>query len=236
MESMRAYCLSGLALLLSSSALFAQADDLTTILRGWEKSLAGAKTIKCQITRVSDDRALKTHDVLEGHLLFSKTAGRQQFHYELKKDGKLADKYIVDGKDLYEYVPATNVVRIQKMPQVKDGALGLLSLLFDINPQQAQARYAMEIEKAGDETDKHYHYIRIRPKGAANKGAFQEAQVTLARSTHLPRRIAYQQINTVVITWDFKEMKLNEQIPDKLLAPALNGWRVERVQPAPAGK
>src|SRR5438105_15388645 len=102
---MRANRIAMFVLLLSSPPAFAQSDDLSIVLRGWEKALADAKTISCEIRRQSDDRALKTIDTYDGGLIFAKAGGRQRFRFELSKGKNLSEKMIADGKDLYEYVP-----------------------------------------------------------------------------------------------------------------------------------
>jgi TIGR03009 family protein len=146
---------------------------------------------------------------------------------------KIFEKYVCTGTFLYEYVPANSVIRIHDMPKnAKIGAQeSFLSFLFGMTAEEAKTRYAMELV-VPNPPDKHYHYIRIKPKLQTDQTDFVEARLSLYRAHSLPAQIWYLQPNKNEITWNFTQLQLNREIPLKLFEPTQpQGWRVERVQP-----
>ena len=97
------------------------------------------------------------------------------------------EEFHYDNGKLFEFVPASKMVRQHLMPKEKfAGQQGsLLSLLFDMGIQQAKARYRLEVKDANP-PDAHYDYIQIEPRQAADKSEFARARLALYRSNKLP--------------------------------------------------
>jgi TIGR03009 family protein len=231
------YCLIGL---LAVAAPAPAQENLDTVLRGWEKSMTDLKNFVCEVNRESLDKALQAKDTFKGYAMFVKPATKNdgsRARLELAKttNAKVFEKYICTGIYLYEYAPANNVVRVHDMPQNKQGnnqQESFLSFLFGMGSEQAKTRYQMELI-VPKTPDKFYHYIRVQPKLAQDKGDFTEARLSLYRANNLPAQIWYHQPNGNEITWNFSKVQTNldKLSPDYFQPDVPKGWRVERVQP-----
>jgi TIGR03009 family protein len=239
---MRAFAGSILCILLTAATASAQ-ESLDTVLRGWEKAMTDLKSFVAVCERDTLDKALQTRDHFKGYAMFLKPTAKEdgsRARLEMSKvsNAKIFEKYICTGTYLYEYAPANSVVRVHNMPQNKPGGVqqeSFLSFLFGMGAEQAKTRYAME-HVLPNPPDKHYHYIRVKPKQDQDKSDFTEARLSLFRTNHLPAQIWYLQPNGNEITWSFKNLQIDVQVPLTYFQPDVpKDWRVERVQP-PAPK
>ncbi len=241
---MRAFACSLIGLLIAAVLVSAQpapAEDLDTVLRGWEKAMTELKSFVSVVERTTLDKSLNAKDDHKGYAMFMKPAAKDdssRARLELAKvsNPKIFEKFICTGTYLYEYAPANSTIRIHDMPQnKKDGKQqdSFLSFLFGMGAEEAKKRYHMT-HVAPNPPDKFYHYILIRPKLEQDKSDFIEARLSLFRSNNLPAQIWYLQPNKTEITWSFKDLQINVQIPLSYFQPdEPKGWRVERVQPKP---
>jgi len=238
---MRIFVLSLLGLFFIVTSVPAQqpgAENLDTVLRGWEKAMTDLRSFVAEVERSTLDKSLGARDDFKGYAMFVKPAPKDagaKARLELAKasDTKVFEKYICNGAFLYEYAPATSTIRIHDMPRnKKDGYQeSFLSFLFGMGAEQAKLRYEMR-HVVPEKRDEFYHYILIRPRTDQDKQDFVEARLSLYRNTNLPAQIWYLQANKSEITWNFKNLQLDRQIPDAYFQPDQpKGWRVERVQP-----
>lgn len=228
------------AIALTASAQgVAPVENLDSVLHGWEKSMTDLKSFAAVVERDSLDKALQSRDQYKGYAMFLKAANKgdaSRARLELAKinNTKVFEKYICTGTYLYEYAPVNQVVRVHNMPQNKQGEIqqeSFLSFLFGMGAAQAKARYQMD-HVAPNPPDKHYHYIRIRPKLDQDKSDFSEARLSLYRANNLPAQIWYHQPNGNEITWNFSKLQIDVSIPLEYFNPDMpKGWRMERVQP-----
>ena len=216
-------------------------ENLDTVLRGWEKAMTDLRSFVAVVERTTLDKALSAKDEHNGFAMFMKSPGKDETsraRLELKKVSKpsIFEKYICTGTFLYEYVPANTTIRIHDMPKNNKGGMqeSFLSFLFGMSAAEAQNRYEMK-HVVTNPPDKHYHYILIRPKTAQDKSDFTEARLSLLRTNNLPAQIWYLQPNKNEITWNFKNMQLDVQIPLTWFQPdEPKGWKTERVLQKPA--
>ena len=227
-----------LAVALTASAQQPGQENLDTVLVGWEKAMTDLRSFVAEVNRTTLDKALNVQDDYKGYAMFFKGVNDQGSKARLElakvKDPKIFEKFICTGPHLYEYAPANSVVRRHDMP--KNGKDGMnkdsfLSFLFGMGAQQAKVRYEM-LHVVPNPPDKFYHYILIRPRTVQDKHDFVEARLSLFRSNHLPAQIWYLQPNKNEITWNFKNLQIDRQIPANYFEPDQpKGWRVEIVQP-----
>ena len=239
---MRVFACSLIGLLIIAASMSAQpspAEDLDSVLRGWEKAMTDLKSFVAVVERTTLDKALGAKDDHKGYAMFMKPAlkedgSRARLEMAKVSNTKIFEKYICTGTYLYEYAPANNTIRIHDMPQnKKDGKQqeSFLSFLFGMGAEEAKKRYDM-VHVAPNPPDKFYHYILIKPKLEQDKSDFIEARLSLFRSNNLPAQIWYLQPNKNEITWNFKDLQINVQIPLNYFQPdEPKGWRTERVQP-----
>ena len=234
---MRVHTLSMFTVLLTAYAVRAQnvplpkGPDLGAVLAKWDAAMAGARDFSCEIKRETNDKALFARDLHHGKLTVLKKGKSDLIHFEMfDRNKKLVEKYIVTDKHLYEYAPASKVVRVHDLPKGKQP--GIMTFVLGFNAQQAQARFDMKMENPV-KPDVNYHYIRIKPKARED---FREVQLSLLRAHDLPARIWYLQPNLNESTWNFTDWRINTAIQEKFFEPDLKGWRVVKMQPPPAVK
>ena len=215
-------------------------ENLDTVLRSWEKAMTDLRSFVAVVERTTLDKALSARDEHKGYAMFLKAAGKDapsRARLELAKVSKpsIFEKYICTGTFLYEYVPANQTVRVHDMPKNDKGGMqeSFLSFLFGMSAEEAQKRYEMK-HVVTNPPDKHYHYILIKPKTDRDRADFIEARLSLLRSNNLPAQIWYLQPNKNEITWNFKDMQLNVQVPLTYFQPdEPKGWKTERVLQKP---
>jgi len=235
-----AYSMVGLlAFTLTASAQGLPAENLDSVLRGWEKAMTDLKSFAAVVERDTLDKALQTRDQFKGYAMFLKAtaakgdASRARLELAKVNNAKAFEKYICTGTYLYEYAPVNQVVRVHNMPQSKEGVQqeSFLSFLFGMGSEQAKSRYHMD-HVAPNPPDKNYHYIRVRPKLDQDKNDFSESRLSLYRANHLPAQIWYHQPNGNEITWNFSKLQIDVNIPLEWFNPDVpKDWRMERVQP-----
>lgn len=215
-----------------------EAAALDQILRGWEKAMTDLRSFATVVDRESLDKALQARDKYQGYALFLKAAtkddhGRACLVLQKEKKAEVFEKYICTGTYLYEYLPAQKVIRVHDLPEKKKGVQqeSFLSFLFGMGADEAKARYEMRpvTPAKNDPTAPYYHYLRIKPKTAADKNDFTEARLSLYKSNNLPAQIWYLQPNGNEITWTFTKVQVDKQISLDYFQPTQEkDWRVER--------
>jgi TIGR03009 family protein len=245
---MRAICLSLLGLVLGTAVVLAQQGGtppsvpdprLDAILAGWEKSMTELTSFQARCIRTTLDKTFGATEVFEGEALFLKSSGPKQpsraaLDLKNKKKPEIFEKYICSGTFLYEFQPATKVIRVHDMPQWKPGQVGednFLQFLFGMKSIEAKSRYHM-INVPATANDKWYHYLRVLPKLPQDKADFTEARLVLMADSFLPRQLWYHQPNGNEITWDFPKVERNVHIAlSKFEVNSLpTGWQIRRVE------
>jgi TIGR03009 family protein len=212
-------------------------------LLNWEKAMTKLDRFEVTVRRTTADKTFGSIETYEGSAKFLKSAQGQPSRAILeivnKKDPSKYEKFLYTGTFLYEWVPATKVLRIHDVPQAKAGQPGIedniVALLFGMKADDAKRRYQMSWRPDAENKNKYYHYVQIIPRTPADKSDFTEARLVLTSSDFLPRQVWYHQPNGNEVTWDFEKLKKNQEatISAQTFAPpqALpKDWRVERVQ------
>jgi TIGR03009 family protein len=220
------------------------------VLTSWEQSMTKLDGFAVTCRRSTADKTFGGVEVYEGSAKYLKGAQGQTSRALLemtnKKDPNKYEKFLYTGTYLYEFVPATKVLRVHDVPQPKAGQLGvddnIVALLFGMKAEDARRRYQMTWVPDTKDNNKFYHYLQILPRTPADKADFTEARLVLTSKEFLPRQVWYHQPNGNEITWDFENLKRNAEaaIPATAFAPPQQlpqGWRVERIQAqvTPAG-
>ena len=252
---MRVFAGSIIVLLAVALTAFTQQppETVDSVLRGWEKAMTDLKSFVAVVERSTFDKALKTNDEFDGYAMFFKGSPKDPSRARLelakmerlpnktkKRVDSVFEKYICTGTFLYEYVPSTSTIRVHEMPKNEKEGLqeSFLSFLFGMSAVDAQKRYDMVLVYPEDKDkksvrDPNYHYLLIRPKTEKDRSDFIEARLSLLRSNNLPAQIWYLQPNKNEVTWSFKDMQVNVQIPPKYFQPDdLKGWKTDHVKPA----
>lgn len=219
----------------------AAGTTLDAVLLGWEKSMTAIKSLEVECRRTVLDKTFQTTDVFQGRAKFLRSPAGQgsRASLELFKTTdkglrpEIFEKYVCSGTYLYEYAPGSKVIRIHQLPPPRPGQVAddnFLSFLFGMKATEAKARYDLTLD-AAPAGDKWYHYVRIRPKFAADKADFTQARLVLSIATMLPRQLWFHQPNGNEVTWDFPKVGHNVHIPvTEFAQPTLpTGWKWERV-------
>ncbi len=125
-----------------------QVQMLGFVLNNWEQATTKLNQFSAICRRTTTDKTFGG-EVYEGSARFIK-AGPGQLQALLQmastKDPSKYEKFLYTGALLYEYVPASKVLRIHDLPQPKPGQPAIednvLALLFGMNA--AQQRYDMK--------------------------------------------------------------------------------------------
>src|SRR5437660_720539 len=85
------------------------APDLVAVMRAWEAAMTNAKDFIGVIDRETFDKALSVKDRYTGMLWYSKVGNTPSIRYVASRvdNRQLAEKYIVNGNQVFEFLPAT---------------------------------------------------------------------------------------------------------------------------------
>jgi TIGR03009 family protein len=191
--------------------------QLDTVLGGWDKSLASVRSVHAACQRTTLDKVFQSKEVFTGSVTYLKTPGQGiRASLELRKQtaqgpsSTIFEKYIYTGSQLYEYAPATKVIRIHDLPPSGPGQIGddnFLSLVFGMKAQEAMKRYDLTLTTGAADlvtvtpSDKYYYYVRVQAKYAHDKADFTTARLVLWRNTFLPKQVWFLQPNGNQMTW-----------------------------------
>jgi TIGR03009 family protein len=215
---------------------------LDYVLGNWEQAMTKLSSFAVVCRRTTADKTFGGVEIYEGLAKYLKGSQGQPSRALLKMDNKKDpgkyEKFLYTGTFLYEFVPATKVLRIHDVPKAQPGQLGvddnIVALLFGMKAADAKRRYQMTWVADSKDNNKFYHYLRILPRLPQDKADFTEARLVLTSKDFLPRQVWYHQPNGNQITWDFEELQKNAAIPPQTFLPPQQleaGWRVERIQP-----
>jgi TIGR03009 family protein len=197
---------------------------LDTLLHKWEDEMKKVQTLSAELSRSSVDKAYGKSDTYSGSAKYMKP-NLAALEMVRKDDPQRYEKYVCTGTFLYEFVPASKVLRVHDLPSSKSGVSddNFLSFLFGMKAEEAKKRYEMRLVKE----DQWYVYIEVMPRFPADKADFQKARLILNHSNFLPRQVWFEQPNGNEITWD---------IPKLLSGPDAKVQRSDFDQPKqPAG-
>jgi TIGR03009 family protein len=214
---------------------------LDYVLKNWEAAMTRLDSFSAGCVRTTTDKTFGGAEVYEGSAKFLKSPpgqpSRALLFMEKKGDPSKFEKFLYTGTYLYEYVPATKVIRIHNVPQPKAGQPAfddnIVALLFGMKADDAKKRYQMTWVQDKEHNNKYYHYVRILPRTPQDKADFTEAQLVLTAKDFLPCRVWYHQPNGNEVRWDFK-VDVKARVLATTFEPPHSpdkGWRWERVPP-----
>jgi TIGR03009 family protein len=239
-QSMRVLSLP--AIFLASTLVLAQpgagTPQLDEVLTSWERSLTALQSLQADCQRTELDKVFQTKEVFKGTARYMKASSPGQgsrASLELFKmtpkgpDPNVFEKYICTGTYLYEYAPASKLIRIHDLPKPQSGQVAddnFLSFLFGMKAAEAKQRYQLALTPS----DQYYHYIHIQAKLPQDKAEFTVARLTIRRDNFLPAQVWFHKPNGNEITWDF-QARSNVPMPANLFEqPRLpSGWKFERI-------
>lgn len=211
------------------------AAQLDMLLNRWEQEMKRIETLSAELNRTTVDKVYQGTEVFTGTAKYMKpNLAILEMKHQKKAD--IYEKYICSGTFLYEWVPASKVVRAHELPPPKEGQVGddnFLSFLFGMKADEAKKRYDLKVLKE----DQHYYYVQIFPRTAADKADFQEARLALNKSSFLPREVRFTQPNGNEITWDIPRIQAGVKLTREDFAPPQNlpqGWNLVRMPRADA--
>jgi TIGR03009 family protein len=227
------------SILFLSASASAQQPDLDAILKGWEKTISGIENFALIVERRTVDKALAVTDEYKGTALFAKAAKKGEstkalLQLEKVNNPNVSEKYVYTGSELHWYNAANKTVRVHKVPNLKQMGLpenAAMGFALGIGAAEVKKRFDIELVTANP-PDKHYHYIRVRPKTPQDKADFTEARLALYRDTNLPAQWWYVQPNKNEVTWNFTKIQLNMNLPGQQIDTDIPpGWQVIPVAP-----
>lgn len=200
---------------------------LDAILSSWEQSMNSIRSASALCTHTIIDRVLKDKQVYEGTAQFMKPS---MAVIDLKMKGRPQDveHVICTGTFVYQFVPASQVIKVYEMKTGQSNQDNFLPFLQGMKAQDAKARYALTLIKE----DKFYTYIQILPRLPEDKADFKEARLVLWNNTYLPRELRFIDVNGNENVWDITKIEPNNPQVSRntFTAPKLpDKWQWEKV-------
>jgi TIGR03009 family protein len=214
------------------------AARLDALLGRWESEMKNVQTLGAELKRTARDKVYGKDEIFVGSAKYMKP---NRAMLEMHKDGNPAvfEKYLCSGTLLYEWVPASKVVRVHELPAPKAGQVAednFLSFLFGMKAEEARRRYEMKLVQE----DKWWVYIEVLPRFPADKADFQKARLILNANNFLPRQVWFEQPNGNEITWDIPKIENGgTAVRATDFAPPVSlpqGWNMVKVPRATAPK
>jgi TIGR03009 family protein len=215
------------------------APTLDDHLLSWEKTMAGIKNLRVEITRTATDTVFKKEKKFTGPLLLMKpnyAILRLEFAGDPTKQDYEA--YLCDGKSLYRYEGLAKTVTEFKMTNTAANPNAgtdnfMLDFLSGMKAKDAKDRYDLTLVKE----DANYVYLNIMPKLGRDKQDFKMMSMALfgprTQYPYLPCKVIKLNPNDDTETWDFSRPQINLQGIDESVFKyvQVQGFRV--VQAAP---
>ncbi len=182
------------------------AARLDALLLKWEQEMKNVQVLAAELARTTVDKTYGKAETFTGSAKYMKP-NLAALEMVKKDNPQVYEKYLCTGTYLYEYVPATKLLRVHEVPQPKNPAGNVtddnfLSFLFGMKAEEAKRRYDMRLVKE----DQWYIYIEVLPRFPADKVDFQKARLILNQGNFLPRQVWFEQPNGNEITWDIPKL------------------------------
>lgn len=182
---------------------------IDTLLREWAVKTSNIKSMYAEFTRTIDDRAWGK-STAEGSARFLHP---NRARLDIEK-GDNPESYVLTGDgEIWEYKVSEKKIKVYKLPpelaansDVQDGPL---PFLLGAKADKIKARYRLEIVA---DDDKHVQ-LRIYPKLQDDRQNFVRAELWLAKETFLPTKLAFLEPNHNLVTYQFKGIWTNIEIP-----------------------
>ena len=197
-------------------------DRIDTLLRQWGERAADVKSLYCEFTRVTEDKAWRTKERANGsaRYLHPKRA-------RLDVLGENAESVVLTGAgDIWVYVPAKKKINIYELPpNAENDPLqnGPLPFLFERDPEKARGRYRFEL--LGE--DERIIHLRVHPKLGPDQATFVRAELWLDKKSFLPAKLVFIESNRNEVTYVFNKIWTNIPLdPDVFVGKRIKGWKV----------
>jgi len=211
-------------------------NRLDAILMSWEQAMSTVHSASAQCTHTKIDKVLKDREVFEGTAQFMKP-NLAILDLKMKDRPQDVEHVISTGTFVYQFMPATQVIKVYEMKTGQSNQDNFLPFLQGMRAQDAKARYDLTLIKE----DKLYIYVRILPRLREDKADFKEARLVLWSQSYLPRELRFiESVNGNENIWDIPKIQPNnpQVTRNTFTAPKLpTGWKWEKVplmQNAPA--
>jgi TIGR03009 family protein len=214
-------------------------DRLDVVLLRWQKAMEKVQTAVCQVRRTDHNRTFEYTDVFEGTFKYMKP---RLYVLELQKrgDSQTAEKFMSDGKQLYQYRMKEKEVVAHELPPAgwmdelpRSGFLGSMiarqhQLLLGMKAEDARRLYDLKLIKE----DKWYIYLSINPRLPDEMASLQEARLVLRKESFLPRQYWFRAPNGDEHTWDIPKLEIGVKLErEGFAAKVPPGWRLVQMPP-----
>jgi TIGR03009 family protein len=220
------------------------APTLDDHLNTWEKTMAGIKNLRVEITRTTTDSVFKKEKKFYGPLLLMKpNLAILRFEYAGDPTKQDYEAYLCDGKSLYQYKGLEKTVTEHKLPNpaTNPGAGSdyfMLDFLSGMKAKDAKDRFEITLVKE----DAHYVYLNIVPKFGKDMQEFKVLSMALfgprTPFPYLPCQAKKLSPNGDMETWEFNKPQTNIQGVDESVfryvkVPGFREIQAPPMNPAP---
>jgi len=191
------------------------APSLDDHLFSWERTMAGIKNLRVDITRTAVDSVFKKEKKFTGSLLLMKpTYAILRLDFAGDPTRQDYEAYLCDGKSLFQYKGIEKTITEFKLPNPATNPNAgtdnfMLDFLSGMKARDAKDRYELTLIKE----DANYVYLSIVPKLGRDKQEFKMISMALfgprTQYAYLPCKAIKLDPNENTETWDFTKPQTN---------------------------
>lgn len=219
-----------------------QQQQVDWVLARWEQQNAGVKTFECEFTRFEYDAVFgpagKPKFIDKGRMWY---AAPDKGRFEV--GGQRAEKWICDGKSVYEYnFQKRQLIQYDLPPEMRGQSIadGPLPFLFGAKAESLKKRFFLRLIEppAGAQGQ---IWLEARPATAQGLANFQKAEMILSADGMRPWALNLELPNGNRTAYRFTDPKVNANnllgflSDNPFRATKPSGWQ-EIVEPAPVAR
>ncbi len=186
--------------------------DLDGVLIEIEKANAAWKTLKADIVYTRTITLLESKEISQGILNYKKPNRMYIKFYPPRNEVN-----VVDGKYVWIYHPEQKQVEKYEMNQSGQSSQGLNFFEFGYGESvdAVKKNYKITLVDTKEEDKKRFYLLGLQPKDP--KSQYSDIRLWIEEGIWLPGKVElYESQGEVVNTIEFKNMKLNKSMSDKL--------------------
>lgn len=219
-------------------------DRLDAVLRAVEARMKSVESFHAKCERTETHPLTKKVSTFVGEVAWQRpNRGKIDLAHpddvgKRDRDKTRFERFIADGKKVYEYNPAGKLIVEHDQPA--DGAANpLFAFLKGMKADDLKKRFDVRLIEADAKVKDWFVHVRLTPKDESDKREFQFADLTVWLKnpnkqgepdlTHTPCQVRYVQPNGGEVRYRFSGVGLNVRLDDAAFAPVrIDGYRFQR--------
>lgn len=205
-------CILSLNTIALSKETSSQWKDLDEVVAEIEKVNAAFKTLKADILYTRTITLLESKEISKGELNYKKPNKMYLRFYPPRNEIN-----VIDGKHLWVYHPEQKQVEKYEMKHSSQSSQGLNFFEFGYGESVSEVKknYKITLLDTEEEGKKRFYLLGLTPKDP--KSQYSDIRLWIEEGFWLPGKVdLYESQGEIVNTIEFKNVKLDKRISDKL--------------------